>query len=243
MKLLLLMLALPAALVAMACKGDPDTISVTTAAETPNVSVSGRGEVQVPSDVGYINMGVAVTARTVAEARDQAADAAQAVITSAKQNGVDEKDIKTMNLNISPQYNYPGNGGQPTITGYTVTNIVDVKVKDLDTFSKIIDDATKAGGDNVRVNGIRFDVDDNAAALEQAREAAMADAKKKADQLAKLGDVTLGKPIAISEVRSTNPPAAMRDGAYIAEAAASTPIQPGTGTVVVELTVTWAIAG
>lgn len=244
-KRLLLLLAVLSMFLLAACNGDGDNVAVTTSPATPNVSVSGRGEVQVASDTGYIDVGVSVTAATVAEARDRSARAADAVINSVKQNGVDARDIKTTNLQIQPQYVYPQNGGQPTITGYIVTNIVNAKVRNLDNFSKVVDDATAAGGDDARVNSIRFDVDDNEEALQQAREAAMADAKKKADELARLGGVTLGKPIAITEVEGTNPPVLMADAAFGSRqtGAPATPIEPGSGTVVVNLTVTWAIEG
>lgn len=241
----MLILALPVLLFASACDNGGDQITVTSAPQPPSVTVSGHGEVETPSDVGYIDVGVGVTAATVADARDTAATTADAVIAAVKRNGVDAKDIKTQNFSISPQYDYQKpTGGQPTIIGYQVSNIVTVKVRKLDTFSKVVDDATAAGGNNARVNSIRFDVDDTAKALEQARARAMDDAKKKGGELAKLGEVSLGKPISIAETQSTRPPVAMA-GAAAADARtaslAPTPIEPGTGTVTVDLTVTWEI--
>ena len=182
-----------------------------------------------------------VTATTVETARDRAAASADAVIKSLKSNGIDQKDIKTTNFSIQPQYDYKNNS-EPKITGYIVTNTVEAKVRKLDNFSKIIDDAVKAGGNDARLQGIRFGIEDNEKLIDQAREAAMKDAKKKADQLAKLGGVSLGAPIAISETQATQPPAAlaaMQD--RIAAGNAVTPIEPGTGKVSVQISVRWAL--
>lgn len=211
-------------------------------ADTSGVTVSGHGEFDAPPDTGYVDVGVQVTAGNVADARTQAAAAANGVIGSLKSNGIDEKDIQTSNYNIQPNYNYDKNGGQPTITGYTVTNTVTAKVRKLDSFSKVIDDATAAGGNNVRVQSIRFGVEDDQKAKEQARANAVDDAKAKAEQLAKLSGVSLGKAIAITEVaaQSVGP---MYQGAFAAAPAAdsATPIQPGTNTISVDVSIRWAL--
>jgi uncharacterized protein YggE len=229
------------ALLATACSGSDRTTVVNNSPESTGVTVSGRGEVQAVPDTGFFDVGVQFRARTVAEARDGAARAADAVIKSLKSNGINEKDIKTVNFSINPEYDFK-NQAEPRIVAYTVSNMVSAKVRKLDAFSKVIDDAIAAGGDAVRLQGIRFDIEDNAKLLEQAREAAMKDAKKKAEQLASLGEVKLGKPQAINETQSSNPPAQLAFAAAEKGALSSTvptPIQAGTGTVVVELTVRW----
>lgn len=231
---------IPAVLLVAACS-EGDTNITNTAAETTGIIVSGLGEVQAPSDTGYLDIGVQVSAKTVGEARDGAAKAADAVIASIKKNGVDEKDIKTSGLSIQPEYDYPRNGGKPVISGYMVTNTVSIKVKKLDTFSKVVDDAVAAGGDAVRVQSIRFGIEDNEKLLQEAREAAMKDAKAKAEQLAKLGGVSLGKPMSISESVSTPPPVVELGAVQTAKEAAATPIEPGTGKVTVQLSVHYAI--
>lgn len=234
------------AAVALAFAGCTDNARTTvqTSSEATGISVSGHGEVSVKSDTGYFDVGVQVSAATVADAQARGAKAADAVIKAVKANGIDDKDIKTTGLSIQPEYSYPRDGGKPTITGYSVSNNVSVKVRKLDTFSKVVDDAATAGGNDVRLNGIRFDVEDNAKAIEQAREAAMADARKKAEQLAKLGDVSLGVPASIQETNSTQPPVAEARAASAVKAAGvdtPTPIQPGTGIVVVDIAVRWTI--
>ncbi len=227
--------------VSVGCSNKTTTV-VQPPGDATGISVTGKGEVQAPPDTGFISIGVDVHGTTVADARDGAAKAADAVISSIKKNGVDEKDIKTTGLSISPEYSYDRNGGSPRITGYRVTNTVEVKVRKLDNFSKVVDDAAIAGGDNARLNSIRFDIEDTTKLLQQAREAAMNDARAKADQLAKLGNVKLGVPLAISELQASNPPpvlAAPATGA--ADSFAKTPIQPGTGTVTVNVQVRWSV--
>jgi len=230
------------ALVALttACQGD--TTVNTAPTDLSGVTVAGHGEVEAPPDTGFFDVGVQVTASTIEEARNRAAQSADAVIKSLKGNGIDQKDIKTSNFSIQPQYDYSKQNSQPTIIGYIVTNSVEAKVRKLDSFSKVIDGAVAAGGNDARVQNIRFGIEDNEKLLEQAREAAMKDARKKAEQLAKLGGVTLGQPVTISETQVNRPPqAAFAAAVGTKDAAFETPIQPGTGSVVVEISVRWAL--
>ncbi len=240
---LLVLLPLAAMAAALAACSGPKTTFTTSSIETTGVTVSGHGEVEMTPDTGFFTVGVEVHAKSVAEARDGAARAADKVIASLKSNKVDEKDIKTSGLSINPQYDYNKNGGQPTIVGYIVSNTVEVKVRKLDSFSKLVDDAASAGGDNVRLQGVRFALEDDTKAVEQARESAMADAKKKAEQLAKAGGVSLGKPASISE-QQAQPGGDLAQGRFAAANAQgfdATPIQPGTGKVTIDVVVRYSL--
>lgn len=233
-----------AALLLAGCAGDTTTV-VQPSTEAPGIAVSGMGEVLAPPDTGFFNIGVESRATTVADARNKAAKAADAVIASLKKNGVDGKDIKTTSLQIQPEYDYSKSSETPRIIGYRVFNNVEVKVRKLDSFSKIVDDAVDAGGDDARLQNIWFDIEDTTKLLEQAREAAMKDAKEKGEQLAKLGGVKLGAPLAISETQGTAPTPEMAFAAPAAGKAADssipTPIETGTGKVVVNVSVRWSI--
>ena len=162
--------ALPAAILFGACQGDTTVNS--QPADQSGITVTGHGEVEAPSDTAFLDIGIQVTAANVADARDQAAKAADAVISAIKKNSVDEKDIKTIGLSIQPQYQY-SNDKEPKITGYTVSNTVEARIRKLENVSKIVDDGTAAGGDTTRLNSIRFAIDDDSKLLSQAREAAM----------------------------------------------------------------------
>jgi uncharacterized protein YggE len=225
----------------MAAACDEKTTYVTPGNDSAGLTVSGRGEVLAPADTGFITIGVEVRATTVADAQRDAAQAADAVIKSVRANGVDEKDIKTTGLSISPQYETRSTP-EPRITGYIVTNSIDVRIRKLDAMSKVVDEAVAAGGNAARLRNIRFTIDDNAKVIEQARELAMADAKAKAEQLAKAGGVKLGKPLSISESQSTSPqPVERAAGALQPAPDVSTPIEPGQNSVVVYVNVRWSI--
>ena len=234
------------ALVSFGCSGETKVVTQTAGPNTEfGIAVSGHGEITAPSDTGFFDVGVQARNPSVSGARDNAAKAADAVLKSLKADGVDEKDIKTSQLTINPEFDYKS-GAEPRIIGYLVTNTVNVKVTKLDSFSKIIDDAIAAGGDATRIQSIRFDVQDNAKFLEQARKAAMDDAQKKAAQLASAGGVKVGKPVLISEVQSSRPQpiaASAFDSRGLAQAAPPTPIQPGSGAIVVDVTVRYLIDG
>lgn len=221
-------------------KGDSIMVNA-SGDDVTGITVSGTGEVSAPTDTGYLSLGVQVDAATVAEAREQAARAAEAVIASLTSNGLEKRDIQTTQLAIYPRYDSrPAANGEPRITGYTVTNILEIKVRRLDSFSKVVDDAVAAGGDAARVNGIRFGIEDTEALAKQARELAVKDARAKAEQLAAATGVRLGEPLAISEVQSPAPPIVYAEARTTAQGA--TPIEPGSGMVAVQVTVRWAIA-
>lgn len=207
--------------------------------ETSGITVSGHGEVQVPPDIGYVTVGVQVTAASVADARDQAADSATALISSIKKNGVADKDIQTTGLSIYPNYDY--SKSSPKLTGYTVTNTVTAKVRKLENLSKVVDEAVTAGGNAVRLQSLSFGIDDELKAKKEAREKAMADAKTKAEELAKLGGVSLGAPVTIAENQSYGGGAKDIASAPTTGGGVSTPIETGTNTVTVDVSVRWAL--
>jgi uncharacterized protein YggE len=186
-----------------ACKG-AETIVNAPGASTTGLSVSGTGHAFGPPDIILIQLGVQTEARTVGDAREQAASAAQAVIDSVKKNGVDDKDVRTTQFSVQPQYD-TSRSGTPTIRGYRVINTLSVKVRKLDNASKVIDDAAAAGGNSTVVNSIAFSIDDPTQLQAVARSDAMKQAKAKADQLAKLGGVSAGKPKSIVEGGAVSP--------------------------------------
>ena len=117
-------------------------------------------------DLAILDMGVEAFGKTVSFARSDAAIAMDAIVSSLKSEGVLEKDIQTQRLNISPKYEWQeiSIGSQVTnkqvLTGYSVSNYVRVKIRDLDHVGKIVDSASESGGDFVRVNGISFYLED-----------------------------------------------------------------------------------
>ena len=210
--------------------------------ESRSVHVTGIGSVTGEPDIATLYLGVSVEKETVEEAREEAASAMTAVIDALKENGIADRDIQTENFSIYPQYDYTDTGR--VLRGYRVNNTVNARVRELESLSDIIDDATTAGGDIVVVNSIEFMIEDPTPLQAQARALAVEDAKAKAETLAEASGVTLGKPLTITETsRSAGPPIAFAEAAEFAadSARTSTPIQAGELTVTVNVTVVYEI--
>ncbi|HYM16442.1 MAG TPA: SIMPL domain-containing protein [Dehalococcoidia bacterium] len=227
------------ALGAVAC-GDTVTQVQPPGQQQTGITVSGEGKATGTPDVGNIQLGVSKLASTVADARSQAAASMSAMIASMKSNGVADKDIQTQQLNIAPEYDFTNN--RQTLKGFRVTNIVSAKIRAIDTTSKVVDDAVTAGGNDAQVQGLSFTIDRPESLMTQARQAAVADARAKAETLAKALGVQLGKPMVISESNVVTPiPFAAGVATRDSAAAPSTPIQPGTQDVTVNVSVSWSI--
>ena len=168
------------------------------------VRVSGTGIVAGDPDVVVLSIGVSVERDSVKQARAEAAEAMAGMIESLKGNGLLDTDIQTQHFSIHQRYDY--SKGRREFRGYSVTNSVSAKIRDLATVGTVIDDAAEAGGDLVEINSIQFTIEDPTKLKMQARIAAMQDAQAKAQTLATEGGVTLGKPISISESGDYYPP-------------------------------------
>ena len=200
------------------------------------VSVSGQGTVNVPPDTASITVGVDVTQPNLQEAQAQATDQMTKIIDAVKAGGVEDKDIQTTNYNVNIIYEYDQNGYPKKIQGFQVTNQVNVIVRAEDTLGQLLDDVVAAGANNIY--GISFYVDDPSAAASQARKAAVADARQKADELAEAAGMRVGRIVSISENYSPPPmPVDFAQGAAAEDAAlrSSVPIQAGSSEVVVNV--------
>ena len=215
---------------------------LSSSATDRTIHVNGSGSVTGEPDVATLDLGVSVEKETVVEAREEAASAMTALINSLQANNVAEKDIKTENFSIYPQYDYTDDGRE--LRGYRVNNTVRAKVRDLATLSDVIDGAAGAGGDNIVINSIQFMIDDTTPLQTKARSLAVEDAEAKAQTLAKASGVRLGEPVTITEsTYFEGPPIAfaMAEEAFDDAARSSTPIAPGELTVTVTVTVVYEI--
>jgi uncharacterized protein YggE len=217
------------------------TLAADASSTTPEHtnSVSGTGKVVISPDIADVRLGVSVTKPTVAEARSSAASIMTAVIDAIRKAGVADADLKTSVLSLSPAYDYPAGGGTPRLKGYTISNAVVATIRSLETAGAVIDGAMAAGA--TTMDGITFRVADPARAEEQARQAAMAQAKSKAQTLATAAGVAIEGVATISESSSGSPyPIAYSPAAGVAKDAA-TPVQAGTNEVTVTVTVVYLI--
>jgi hypothetical protein len=164
----------------------------------------------------------------------------QALVDVLKNADIVAENIQTQAVRLSPRYEQkPGGEGQYELVGYTASNMVEVRLRDLEAVGGILDAAIQAGGN--RIEGIRFEVSDPATYLDQAREAAWNDAQHKAEQLARLAGAALGEVLTISE--SGHGPQPIVERPMAAEAAAAVPIEPGSESIEVDLQVTWLLGG
>jgi len=221
----------------------PGEVKVSVNSQSEGIWVNGTGEVSAVPDLAIVSLGVSVEKPTVAEAQVEAANAMNRLMQALKDNGVEPKDIQTQYFNISQVTRWNDITRESEITGYMVSNTVSAKIRDMEKAGTIIDAVAVAGGDYTRVNGISFSIEDPADLYQQARQKAIANAKAKAEQMASLMGVTLGKVTYMTE-NSYIPTATP---VYYKEAAAgamdsATSISPGETKISASVQVVYGIS-
>ncbi len=236
-----------------------------TAPTTNQVSFNGEGKVSAKPDVAIANFSIITNATTSKAAQDANSARSKKVFDFLKKQNVDEKDIKTTYYNINPQYAtpqpysirsysvepqmspdyYPAPvpADNPKITGYQVAQGYEVKVRDLDKASMVIDGLVAAGANEV--SNVRFDFEDRDKVIAEARGKAIADAKSKAKQLQSQIGIKLGKIVNYYDNSTGYYPYAY-DKAYAAGMGgggeASGPVlPPGENEITIGVTITYQI--
>ena len=199
------------------------------------ISVTGEATVSVPPDLAEIDGGVTSEAKTAREASEANNAAMGKVLQALKGAGIEEKDIRTSRLSLQPQ-SAPNRSGPSAIAGYRASNRVTIRVRDVTKVASVIDTLVGAGANEI--GGINFVVSQASKLLDEARERAVADARRKAEIYAKAAGVTLGAPLSISEEGNAAPVPYRRMAAGMA---ASAPVAQGEETLAVTLSVSWAI--
>jgi uncharacterized protein len=161
--------------------------------------VSGIGEVSIVPDIAKLNLGVMAQEASVAQAQSEASAAMAKVMKALTDSGIAQKDIQTGYFSINQLRRWDNEKQTEIPNGYQVSNMVTVKVRDIAKVSSIIDSVVQAGENFIRINGLNFSVEEPAKYYQDARSKAIAATKTKADELAKLSGVTLGKPTYIAE--------------------------------------------
>lgn len=177
-------------------------LSAQTATTTrrPYIRVTGQGEIGVKPDQAQLAVGVTTMASTAQDAAAQNADRVTAVIAALRAVLGANAKIETISYSLNPNYTYPRDGGQPTLTGYTANNTVEATIIDLSLIGRAIDESIKAGAN--RVNSLRFSLQNDAPQREQALRAAVVQARAKAQAIAGGANVRLGTVLAIEEASS-----------------------------------------
>ncbi|MFN3658369.1 MAG: SIMPL domain-containing protein [Pseudolabrys sp.] len=183
------------------------------------VTVTGEATVAVAPDSAVIRIGVSSLGKTAREASDANAKKMTAVLAAIKDSGIAERDVQTSRLSLQPQYD-PNKAGPARLLGFQVTNQVTVKIRDIDKLAAILDHAIAAGANEM--SGIEFVVSEQSKLLDQARDEAIADARRKATLYAEAAGGKLGKVVSITEEGASAPP---RPVAQFR--AAAIPVAPG----------------
>ena len=214
--------------------------SINTSNQQEGIWVNGHGEVSAAPDISILQLGISAQRASVTEAQAEAATSMDKIMNALKKEGVADKDIQTKYFSIQQITRWDETKQEEIVIGYRVSNTVVAKIRVIAKTGSVIDSVAEAGGDFTRIDGISFSIDDPSEYRIEARDKAMADAKAKAEQLANLGGITLGKPTYISESISypvySQPP-------RVAEAAPAptTPISPGEMKVSLDIQVVYAI--
>jgi uncharacterized protein len=207
-------------------------------ASAPNtVAVSGLGRVTGTPDVLRLAMGVQRTGSDVNDALNLANGDIKRITDALHKHNVADKDIQTSDLSINPHWD------KDRINGYDVAESLTVQLRKLSDAGAAVSDAAAAGGNATRIDSVSFDIEDNQQLVDQARTAAFADAKAKAEQYAKLAGRSLGRVSQVSESTDTQPrpvPYAAMDAAGAAEKSA-VPISAGSQQVSVTTSVVWEL--
>jgi len=227
-------------LVALALGACGPAVTANAAAPVRTLSVSGTGQTFLSPDIAYIFVGVHTEEATAADAVVANNAQTQQVIDALKAAGVDAKDIRTSNFSIWPNQQY-GPDGQPSSLRYVVDNSVYVTVRDLNGLGDLLDAAIAAGANSI--NSVQFDVADNTEALKKAREEAVKDAQKQAQELADAAGMSLGAVQSISFNESAPVPFMEfgKGGGGDAAAASTVPINPGQLTVTATVNMSYEI--
>lgn len=199
------------------------------------VTVTGQATVSVAPDVAEIRIGVTSHGKNAREASEANAKQMTAVMAAIKDRGISERDMQTSRLSLQPQYD-SSKPGPPRLLGFRVTNQVSIKIRDIDQMPAILDRAIGAGANEM--SGIEFVVSEQSKLLDQARDEAIADARRKAELYVKAAGGKLGPVVAITEEGSTPPP---RPLAAMRAAAGAVPVVPGERELRAAVTVSYEL--
>jgi uncharacterized protein YggE len=201
-------------------------------------TVSGEGVVDVAPDMAVVSLGVTTEGITAAAALKANNDEQARVLAALAAAGVDARDIQTTGLSLSPIWDSRSyDDGRPRVTGYQASNMVTVRVRDLDSLGTLLDTMVTTGAN--QLNSISFGLTDDKAAKDEARRRAVADAMARAQLYAQASGVTLGAVTAFSETNAYQPPQPMYREAAAMDS--GVPVAAGAVAVTAAVSITFGI--
>ena len=227
---------LAAAVFAAAPRARADTPAVQP---TARIVVIGSGKVSAPPDYADVTCGVVSKAKTAKEATDTNSKTMNAIVAALRDAGIDRKDIQTAGFSLQPVYAPPQPNTEPRLTGFSVSNQFRVTIRDIQQVGGVLDRLIAAGATDV--GNVAFEHGDPAKLLDQARAAAIADARRQAEVYARAAGLTLGAVVFISE--DSNAPVLFAPRmALRAAAAPAIPIAIGEDSLTAQVTVGFDVA-
>ncbi len=207
-----------------------------------SMTVSSQGKSTVSPDIARLSFSIVSKGKNPEELANSNNEKMKAVIDNIKSQGVEEKDIKTVGYELAPDYRYDEATERRYITGYTMTQTVGLKIRDLGKVAGILGGITPLGVN--QISGVSFDIENRDKVLADARAEAMSKAKEKAKQMAKDAGVDLVRITSVNEYQpadSYRGEYAMGMGGDMMKSSIAPSIQPGSQEITVEVALTYAI--
>lgn len=213
-------------MIAAGARGAEAQMTPSSHPEQPAMYVSADAEVKVAPDRAHLSIAVETRGRTSQLAGSENARIQTAVLDALRRQGIESSQLQTRALQVTPEYQYPRDGGRPTVTGYTARNEVVVEVRDLQKIGAVIDAALAQGATNVA--GPRFSLASPDSARREALDIAVRKAMADARVIAAAAGVRVGRILELTSESMGGPQmpelAMMRVGAADA---AQTPVETG----------------
>jgi len=213
--------------------------SITQTIAGTRLDVTATGEVMRVPDVAIITAGVVSRSATATAALQDASTRMAKVLAALKRAGVADRDIQTSNVSLNPEYRYPQNES-PQLTGYTATNQLTIRFRDIAASGKILDALVSQGAN--QINGPSLTIDKPEAALDEARAKAIAAGRARAEIYARGIGMRVVRVVAVSESGNSYPvPPPMPMYARAEMSQAKTAIEPGEQKLQVNLAMTFEL--
>lgn len=209
-----------------------------TATQTAQITVTGEGVVDGVPDIATLSLGVTTLGDTAVAAMASNTEALNAVMARLKEAGIGERDMQTTNLSINPNWTAYDSTVRPRIDGYTASNQLTVRIRDLDGLGAVLDAAIQDGANTL--NGLSFGLSEPRPAMDAARKAAVEDARARATLLVEAAGATLGPIVSITEGGGYMPPQPMFRQS--ADSAGAVPVAAGEVATTASVTVVFEIA-
>jgi uncharacterized protein YggE len=203
------------------------------------ISLAATGVVKAAPDKVDITAGVTSEALTAREALDKNTDSMAKVVEALKSDGIDSKDIQTVNFSVTPVYEQRKEGTAPFIVGYRVVNSVRIAVRDIQKLGGILDKVVGLGANTI--DAIEFSVAEPESLKDDARKRAIENATANAKIYTEAAGVNLGPVLTIVEEEAFIPRYARTAAAPQMDMARAVPIEAGTAMIEVRVRVTWEL--